>query len=190
MASVCTAFHLVPLITWGGLGLHRKRLTCLVNLLFCLPNCGRSKDLSLCLSLPPSISYMSFDFSHSKVKARNGNTTNGSHIYQWNPHNWLTQLTCAGPSLGLFGPWLENVSGFSDTLTHGCYFFNITGPYSGFDWRVLKMDLSCPLPVPYRVLTQPSRKKLIEFWKDWMKAIISNQTPWGVGDAWAVEQRY
>lgn len=46
-------------------------------------------------------------------------------------------------------------------ITHGCYFFSITGPDSGFDWRVLKMYLSCPLLVPFGVLTQLSRKKLI-----------------------------
>lgn len=70
---------------------------------------------------------------------------NRNHIYQEKMHNWLTWLICSVPSLGLFSPWLENVSGSPRTLiTRGCYFLNTTDAYSGFVWRVLKLD--CPAP--------------------------------------------
>ena len=70
---------------------------------------------------------------------------NGRHIYQEKQHNWLTWLVCAVPSLGLFSPWLENVSGSPRILiTHACYFLNITDAYSGLVWRVLKKY--CPAP--------------------------------------------
>ena len=58
---------------------------------------------------------------------------NGNHIYQVKMHNWITRVICSVPSLGLFGPWLENVSGSPRTLiTRGCYFLNTTDAYSGF----------------------------------------------------------